>query len=210
MKLGSIKTIEEFESLANAWNAILGNSASHVPFLRHEYLATWWRTLGGGEWQRGDLFIVTGEDEVGELCGIAPLFYTHNREGEAALMLLGSIEISDFLDVIAREDCLGSFLDGLLGFLDTSHAPPWQVIDLYNILDDSPNVAGISTRNVCNIVHTSPCLVIGKHILQVSIKSNDMKYGARYGVLRRVKSSLAGILLRMKNTWTPRSKISFI
>jgi CelD/BcsL family acetyltransferase involved in cellulose biosynthesis len=140
MKLESIQTIEQFESIAHAWNALLEDSASHVPFLRHEYLTTWWQTLGGGEWPRGELYVVTAKDAEGHQSAIAPLFFTQNREGEAALMLLGSIEISDFLDVIARVDCLESFLDELLDFLDSDQAPPWQVIDLYNILEDSPTL----------------------------------------------------------------------
>jgi CelD/BcsL family acetyltransferase involved in cellulose biosynthesis len=140
MKLESIQTFEQFKNMAHAWNALLEDSASHVPFLRHEYLTTWWQTLGGGEWPRGELYVVTAKDDEGNQRAIAPLFFTKNREDEAALMLLGSIEISDFLDVIACVDYLEPFLDELLGHLDSNQAPPWQAIDLYNILDDSPTL----------------------------------------------------------------------
>ena len=51
------------------------------------------------------------------LIGIAPLFMTDNRDGEPALMLLGSIEISDYLDVIARPEDLPAFLEALLEHL---------------------------------------------------------------------------------------------
>jgi hypothetical protein len=45
-----IHTLPEMNALAVEWNELLANSASHVPFLRNEYLSTWWQTLGGGEW----------------------------------------------------------------------------------------------------------------------------------------------------------------
>ncbi|GAB4474909.1 MAG: GNAT family N-acetyltransferase [Anaerolineales bacterium] len=135
-----IQTPEQFESLAEKWNHLLSKSASHVPFLRHEYLWSWWQTLGGGEWSHGDLFILLALDGETELRGIAPLFFTQNRQGEAALMLLGSIEISDYLDFIVPQADLPTFCEGLLNFLGDISNPPWQVLDLYNILDSSPTL----------------------------------------------------------------------
>jgi CelD/BcsL family acetyltransferase involved in cellulose biosynthesis len=143
MQLNVIQTVEEFDSLADEWNDLLSQSASHVPFLRHEYLKTWWRTLGGGEWSHGELYIATARQPTGELSGIAPLFITENREGEPALMLLGSIEISDYLDVIARPDDLPVFIDCLLEHLSSLKTPSWQVIDWYNLLEDSPTLQAL-------------------------------------------------------------------
>ena len=143
MQISVIQTVEEFDSLADEWNDLLSQSASHVPFLRHEYLSAWWRTLGGGEWAHGELYIATARRPTGELCGIAPLFITQNREGEPALMLLGSIEISDYLDVIARPDDLPVFIDCLLEHLSSLKTPSWQVIDWYNLLEDSPTLQAL-------------------------------------------------------------------
>ncbi len=138
-----IQKPEQFEALAQSWNHLLSESASHVPFLRHEYLWTWWQTLGGGEWQHGELFIVLALDDSGEIRAIAPLFYTHNREGETALLLLGSVEISDYLDFIVREEDLRSFCEELLVFLNGVSSPAWQVIDLYNVVDSSPTLPAL-------------------------------------------------------------------
>ena len=143
MQLKVIQTVEEFDSLADEWNNLLSQSASHVPFLRHEYLSAWWRTLGGGEWQRGELYIVTARYPAGELCAIAPLFVTENRQGETALMLMGSIEISDYLDIIARPGDLPGFIDCLLVHLANRQTPAWQVIDWYNLLEDSPTLPAL-------------------------------------------------------------------
>jgi CelD/BcsL family acetyltransferase involved in cellulose biosynthesis len=126
--------------LAQEWNDLLISSASHVPFLRHEYLYTWWQTLGGGEWPLGELYIVIARQPEGQLAGIAPLFFTKNREGEPALMLIGSIEISDYLDIIALPQDLPAFLAALFEFLDQPQAPAWRVLDWYNLLESSPTL----------------------------------------------------------------------
>ncbi|MGD9094082.1 MAG: GNAT family N-acetyltransferase [Anaerolineales bacterium] len=140
MELKVIRKLQEFDALAGEWNSLLAHSASHVPFLRHEYLSSWWRTLGGGEWSKGELCIVTARDENGSLCGIAPLFATENLSGEAALMLLGSIEISDYLDIIAAPVELATFLEVLFEALDSPDTPDWRLLDWYNILDSSPTL----------------------------------------------------------------------
>ncbi len=142
MRLEVIRSLEAFKALAEAWNGLLSCcSASHVPFLRHEYLSAWWQTLGGGEWPQGELFIVTAYDEDDGLVGIAPLFFTHNEEGQGALMLIGSIEISDYLDLIVRLKSLPEFIDCLFDLLVTDQAPHWDVLDLYNLPDYSASLA---------------------------------------------------------------------
>ena len=160
-----IHTTQEFSHLAEEWNTLLKNSASHVPFLRHEFLSTWWETLGGGEWSSGELCITTAYSEEGRLTGIAPLFYTKNRVGQPALLFLGSIEISDFLDFIAPPQEMPSFLEGLLPFLASADLPAWQILDLYNILENSASLPALqSAAEACGweyhqeILSRSPCI----------------------------------------------------
>ncbi len=140
MHIEIIQNLPELAALEKEWNDLLAVSASHVPFLRHEYMLAWWQGLGGGEWTRGELFIVTARNEDGGLLGIAPLFLTDNREGEPALMLLGSIEISDYLDVIARPEDLPAFLEALLAQLSQEQTAGAQHLDLYNLLETSPTL----------------------------------------------------------------------
>ncbi len=137
-----IQSTDDFDALAADWNALLDESASHVPFLRHEYLRLWWQSLGGGEWKDAGLAVVVAR-EAGRLAGIAPLFFTRNRDGVLALMLLGSIEISDYLDVIVREADLPRFLEGLLDFLAGLDNPAWKVLDWYNLVDTSPTLPAL-------------------------------------------------------------------
>ena len=144
MHLTVIRTHDALDELAEEWNQLLRCcSASHVPFLRHEYLSTWWKTLGGGEWSHGDLFTVVARKEDGQLAGIAPLFFSHNREGVPALLLLGSIEISDYLDFIVDAQSLDAFTTELLDLLESDQAPDWQVLDLYNLPEESPTLPAL-------------------------------------------------------------------
>ena len=121
------------------WNQLASVSISDTPFARHEYLSQWWSTLGGGEWPEADLILVSGWDS-GKLIGLAPLFRARHG-GRDAILLVGSIEVSDYLDLIVREADLPAFVPGLLTFLRNS--PDWHTLplDWYNILESSPTPA---------------------------------------------------------------------
>jgi len=97
MKYTLVNNFDAFEKRSNEWNSLLSESIADLPFLRHEYLRSWWASLGGGEWDAGELAIIIAERD-GELIGIAPLF-----QNEKSLFFLGSVEISDYLDFIVRE-----------------------------------------------------------------------------------------------------------
>ncbi len=129
------------EDLQTEWNDLLAQSVTHVPFLRHEYLSAWWKHLGGGEWKNVELSIVTAR-ENGKLIGIAPLFLAQYQNRQA-LLLVGSIEISDYLDLIARPADIERFTAGLLPYLTSSALPAWDALDLYNILDSSPTLPAL-------------------------------------------------------------------
>jgi len=145
------------------WNNLLSESISDVPFLRYEYLNAWWATKGGGEWPESELTFFSAR-ENDRLIGIAPLFQT-KHDGQQTLMLLGSIEISDYLDLIVRADDLPRFLSGLLDFLvsparggppalvpqaqagQAHSAPAWSALDWYNLPDDSPTLAALADES---------------------------------------------------------------
>lgn len=129
------------EILRSDWNALLDESISHVPFLRYDYLVNWWQTRGGGEWQADSELVIVSATRDDRLIGIAPLFRAEHS-GRKALLLLGSIEVSDYLDFIVRPADLDEFLAGLLPFL-AQEAPDWQALDLYNLLDFSPSLKAL-------------------------------------------------------------------
>ena len=132
------------EISATSWNALVEQSIADTPFSRYEYLSEWWKTLGGGEWQHAELVLVSAT-EGDQLLGIAPLFIAE-YEGARALMLVGSIEISDYLDLVVREGDLSRFVSGLLDFLADSSADTGSAIDWYNILDSSPTLAALKAE----------------------------------------------------------------
>ena len=127
------------------WNALVEQSIADTPFSRYEYLSEWWKTLGGGEWQEAELVLVSASED-GQLVGVAPLFVAEH-DGQRALMLVGSIEISDYLDLIVHEQDLTRFLSGLLDFLVSSNLDQWSVLDWYNIPDSSPTLAALKAES---------------------------------------------------------------
>ena len=131
--------------LAADWNKLLAESVTHIPFLRYEYLSAWWATRGGGEWPESELAVVTAHQD-GRLVGIAPLFFARNRDGQPALLLLGSIEISDYLDIIARPGDLSVFLAGLLDFIARPAFPDWRLLDWHNLPEASPTLPALQAE----------------------------------------------------------------
>jgi len=123
------------------WNALVEQSIADTPFSRYEYLYEWWRTRGGGEWKNAELVLVSASEDD-RLIGIAPLFM-EDYDGRKAVLLIGSIEISDYLDLIVRETDLQRFLSELIDFLASSFADNWSSLDWYNLPDTSPTLAAL-------------------------------------------------------------------
>jgi CelD/BcsL family acetyltransferase involved in cellulose biosynthesis len=146
----NFKRYDTFESLVefkDAWNQILEESISQVPFLAFEYLQAWWETRGGGEWPQDSELVIVTATENDQLIGVAPFFFANNLDGKPALMFVGAIEVSDFLDFLVRPANLDEFVAGLLDFIDISDVlPPWEVLDLHNILEDSPSLSVLAAE----------------------------------------------------------------
>lgn len=144
LQIEVIRSQTEWKKLAEDWNKLLSRSIIDVPFLRHEFLSAWWQHRGGGEWpQEAELYILIARQEDGVLAAALPLFLSKNHAGKPALMLLGSVEIADFLDVIAPEDQLDNFLDAALAYLAGPDAPAWETLEFFNLLEESPTLAAL-------------------------------------------------------------------
>lgn len=128
-----------------SWNNLLKESISDSPFMRYEYQTAWWQQRGGGEWQNAQLVLISAS--AGEkLIGIAPLFIAE-YEGQRAVLLNGSIEISDYLDVIVRPADHAQFISGLLDFLASNLTDNWSALDWYNLPDSSPTLAVLKAES---------------------------------------------------------------
>jgi hypothetical protein len=165
VQISFVHSTEELRILQEEWNMLLQRSATNVPFLRHEYLYTWWTTLGGGEWSQGELWLGVGRNENGELIGVAPLFKTQFPDGKPGFMLLGTLEISDYLDFIVPDEKVDGFAHSLLTVLDEQETSNWQVLDLYNLPIGSPSIGALeqaAKRRGWNVIRErlQPCPVI--------------------------------------------------
>ena len=143
------KRYNDFNSLASyqdQWNHLLQESASHVPFLTFEYQQAWWQTRGGGEWPADSQLVIITAFEGDQLVGVAPLFQANNILGDPALMFVGAIEVSDFLDFIVKPEHLSEFITGFMDYLLGEGLPHWELLDLYNLLEESPTLKALETE----------------------------------------------------------------
>ena len=136
-------SFDDLVPLAPAWNDLVAAGVTDTPFLRYEYLATWWSTLGGGEWPESAKLALVVASENGQLRGIAPLFLNGS-----ALMLLGSVEISDYLDLIVRPEVLPAFVTDLLDWLDQSYPAAWSLLNWVNLPEASPTLTALRAESV--------------------------------------------------------------
>jgi CelD/BcsL family acetyltransferase involved in cellulose biosynthesis len=138
MPIEFIRDVPSWDRLTAEWNTLLARSTAEYPFLRCEFLRAWWDHLGGGEWPSGELQIAVWK-ENGAILGIAPLFCSR-RDGDPRLLLIGSAEISDYLDVMAVPDQLPKFCANLLDALAALPAQEFGTLDLFNLQADSPTI----------------------------------------------------------------------
>jgi CelD/BcsL family acetyltransferase involved in cellulose biosynthesis len=131
------------EGLEGEWNALLDNSPCHVPFTRYEYLETWWQTRGGGEWPADTRLVLVLARREGKLAGVAPLFHATDHQGRPALLFVGSIEVSDYLDLLCPVEDLPEFCRGLLQYLPGAGLPAWESLELYNLIESSPTLPAL-------------------------------------------------------------------
>jgi CelD/BcsL family acetyltransferase involved in cellulose biosynthesis len=130
-----IDSLQDWDALRDVWNNLAADGVISSPFIRHELLRAWWVGLGGGEWSEAGLSIYTGW-QGSELIGAAPFFSQRQVGGKRRLLLIGSFEIMDYLDLIVSPRNHRAFLSGLLDHLAAGEdiAGVW----LYNLLDASP------------------------------------------------------------------------
>lgn len=127
LQLQVFKDETGFDLLRPHWNALLARSTANTLFLTWEWQSTWWRCLG-----TGDLHLLAWFDD-GQPVGIAPLFLSQSTDGERRFALVGCIDVSDYLDVIAAPDYEEAVYSALLDWLQGPDAPAWDAISLCNL-----------------------------------------------------------------------------
>ena len=132
-----IKLLSNFGEISEqSWNALVQKNSTNTPFQLYGYLKNWWEYKGGGEWDDGELLIICGYQDS-NLVGIAPLFRTV-YEGKNSILLLGSIEISDYLDLIYDPAHGPEFVAQTLTFLAENDPDSFGNLLLVNLPESSP------------------------------------------------------------------------
>lgn len=126
---------------AQAWNQLASAGICNTPFARHDYLSLWWSTQGGGEWSGSELALISAS-EGGRLAGLAPMFRT-DHDGRPRLLLVGSIEISDYLDIVVQAEDTSRFVSGLLDFVQQLPEFRDLPLDWYNVPESSPTIPAL-------------------------------------------------------------------
>ncbi len=146
-----IKILNAFsDELRSEWDALVQTSPTNVPFLRYGYQKLWWQSLGGGEWEDGEPYIILGYEQQ-KLAGIAPFFKTH-QNGKAILTFIGGKEISDYLDLIAGHDNYEKFLSAVLDHLANDVPAMWDQIVLTNVPESSPMLQLFREKQLPNTI----------------------------------------------------------
>jgi CelD/BcsL family acetyltransferase involved in cellulose biosynthesis len=81
---------------AERWNGLLDRSRLPALFLTWQWQTAWRRAFTGGR----PLQLLTASDDDGTLVGLLPLY----EESPGCLRILGGVDVSDYLDVIAVTD----------------------------------------------------------------------------------------------------------
>ncbi len=134
MKTTIYRDASGFDALAGEWDALLHDSQADTIFMTHMWQRTWWHHLG-----EGDLKILAVRDDQGVLVGLTPLFHVPH-EGRKMLSTVGCVDVSDYLDWIARRGQEELVFDALLEALGQMPAGEWQELALCNIPEDSPTL----------------------------------------------------------------------
>jgi CelD/BcsL family acetyltransferase involved in cellulose biosynthesis len=129
-------------NLHKEWDTLLDQSINDVPFLRYDYLETWWRTRGGGEWPNEAEIAILSANRNNVLVGIAPFFFYKQNE-KTTLYFLGSLEICDYLDFVVKPEEVESFIHELMNFITSPAFPHWDQMILHNMLQTSPAMTAL-------------------------------------------------------------------
>ncbi len=132
MKIALHTSSDCFEELKEEWNPLLRKSTSNLIFLSWEWQHTWWKS-----YEAGDLWIVTLRNDDDTLIAIAPWFI-QTYDSKRVLRIVGCVDVTDYVDIIAAPEHLTEVYDTLAQFL-LEHNNEFDRINLCNIQEKSPS-----------------------------------------------------------------------
>lgn len=132
MHIVAYETETAFDVLREEWNALVARSGHNTVFATWEWQKHWWDAYGSG----APLWVLTVRDAADVLRGLAP-FFVEQREGVGrVLRLVGSEDVTDYLDVIVDRDYAQPVYEAILAYLKQERAR-YDLIDLANVPEQS-------------------------------------------------------------------------
>lgn len=125
-----------FEQLRSEWNDLVHRSWANTLFMTWEWQTTWWRHWGSGE----VTLLTWRETTTDSLIGLVPLYLDTAPDGARRLLLVGGIEVSDYLDLVIVPDYAEVVFQGLVAWLHSAAAPAWDRLELVNVPEGSPTL----------------------------------------------------------------------
>ncbi len=123
-----------FSDLRDEWQELLADSDANRIFLTYEWLSIWWTV-----YHPGQVWAVVLRDDSGRCQGIVPWFVTE-MDGERVVRPIGCVEVTDYVDVIARRGAETAVFQSLTGWL-AEHRHDFDVIRVCNFPQDSHALA---------------------------------------------------------------------
>jgi CelD/BcsL family acetyltransferase involved in cellulose biosynthesis len=121
-----------FEALnANEWNELVRCSQADTIFSTWEWHYYWWHA-----YQPGEIFALVIRDND-QLVAIAPMFIEQDAELGRTLRIIGSVDVTDYLDVIVSQQNQAQIYETLAQAL-IDHQNHYDVLDFCNIPAESP------------------------------------------------------------------------
>lgn len=143
MKITLYDDASVFDDCCDDWHELLNDSAANQIFLTCDWQGAWWEA-----YHPGDLMVLVAMDEAtGQWQGIAPWFIDTGDDGQRTVRTVGCVDVTDYLDIIARRGVEDEVYSALLAWLAV-HQDDYDQVQLCNIpegsliLDRLPALAG--------------------------------------------------------------------
>lgn len=124
-----------FDDACGEWGELLADSAANQIFLTCEWQAAWWTAYHPGE-----VWILVLRDDDGRWLGIAPWFRATDEHGTRMIRTIGCVDVTDYLDIIARHGHEDAVYEALAAWL-AAHTAEFDLIQLCNIPESSRALA---------------------------------------------------------------------
>lgn len=135
----------ELNSIARQWNTLAGDN----PFLRWEWLGSWWESFGLNDADRR-LYVVVVEQD-GKIIGMAPWFIENRGRCSMTISFLGSEKTcSDHMTLLCQPEHVKTVADATAKFLtDSAIEKPsdvkyWDHLELIGSDQDDPAITRLA------------------------------------------------------------------